>query len=294
MFGRNKRTSRKNAKGKPAEIRLPAGLTKREQKQVKEIIERARKDDGVPRTAQQSIPFQRMFPDGICRVSDNYYTKTIHYQDINYQLAQDEDKTAIFEEWCSFLNFFDSSIHFELSFLNMATDAESFEQSIRIPFQKDAFNSVRSEYSQMLKTQLEQGNNGLTKTKYLTFGIEADSMRQAKPRLIHVQNDLLNNFRRLGVRAKALNGKERLQLMHDMFHLDECARHGNKSAAAKHTNLIMARKSSFLASLAISCRSCYFSLSLSSKESSVSSISGQSCGEFAQCRPGRVALDRAP
>ena len=224
MFGRNKRTSRKNAKGKPAEIRLPAGLTKREQKQVKEIIERARKDDGVPRTAQQSIPFQRMFPDGICRVSDNYYTKTIHYQDINYQLAQDEDKTAIFEEWCSFLNFFDSSIHFELSFLNMATDAESFEQSIRIPFQKDAFNSVRSEYSQMLKTQLEQGNNGLTKTKYLTFGIEADSMRQAKPRLIHVQNDLLNNFRRLGVRAKALNGKERLQLMHDMFHLDESDR----------------------------------------------------------------------
>ena len=162
-----------------------------------------------------------MFPDGICRVSDHYYTKTIHYQDINYQLAQDEDKTAIFEEWCSFLNFFDSSIHFELSFLNMATDAETFEQSIRIPYQKDGFNSVRSEYSQMLKTQLEQGNNGLTKTKYLTFGIEADSMRQAKPRLQHVQNDLLNNFRRLGVRAKALNGKERLQLMHDMFHLDE-------------------------------------------------------------------------
>ena len=98
MFGRNKRTSRKSAKGKPAEIRLPAGLTKREQRQVKEIIERARKDDGVPRTAQQSIPFQRMFPDGICRVSDNYYTKTIHYHDINYQLAQDEDKTAIFEK----------------------------------------------------------------------------------------------------------------------------------------------------------------------------------------------------
>ena len=222
MFGGNRKKSpEKRKKGKPAEIRLPAGLTKREEKQVRQIIQKAKKDDGIPRTAQQSIPFQRMFPDGICRVSDHYYTKTIHYQDINYQLAQDEDKTAIFEEWCSFLNFFDSSIHFELSFLNMATDAETFEQSIRIPYQKDGFNSVRNEYSQMLKTQLEQGNNGLTKTKYLTFGIEADSMRQAKPRLQHVQNDLLNNFRRLGVRAKALNGKERLQLMHDMFHLDE-------------------------------------------------------------------------
>ena len=188
---------------------------------MQEIIERAKRDDGIPRTAQQSIPFQRMFSDGICRVSDRYYTKTIQYQDINYQLAQQEDKTAIFEEWCSFLNFFDSSIHFELSFMNMATDAEVFEKNIRIPLRNDRFNSVRSEYSQMLKTQLAQGNNGLTKTKYITFGIEAESMREAKPRLDHVQTNLMNNFKRLGVVAKVLNGKDRLQLMHAMFHMGD-------------------------------------------------------------------------
>ena len=188
---------------------------------MQEIIEQAKRDDGIPRTAQQSIPFQRMFPDGICRVSDRYYTKTIQYQDINYQLAQQEDKTAIFEEWCSFLNFFDSSIHFELSFMNMATDAEVFEKNIRIPLKNDHFNSVRSEYSQMLKTQLAQGNNGLTKTKYITFGIEAESMREAKPRLDHVQTNLMNNFKRLGVVAKVLNGKDRLQLMHAMFHMGD-------------------------------------------------------------------------
>lgn len=208
-------------KKKSEEVKIPVNLTKREQKQIKEIIQKARNDDGVPRTAQQSIPFQRMFPDGICRVRDNYYTKTIQFQDINYQLAQQEDKTAIFEEWCSFLNFFDSSIHFELSFMNMSTDADSFEKSIRIPYRKDEFNPIRTEYSQMLKTQLAQGNNGLTKAKYLTFGIEADSMKQAKPRIDHVQTDLLNNFRRLGVTAKVLNGKERLQLMHSMFHMGD-------------------------------------------------------------------------
>ena len=191
---------------------------------MRRIVAKARRDDGVPRTAQQSIPFQRMFPDGVCRVRDNYYTKTIQFQDINYQLAQQEDKTAIFEEWCSFLNFFDSSIHFELSFMNMATDSESFEKSIRIPPRKDEFNAIRNEYSQMLRMQLSQGNNGLTKTKYLTFGIEADNMKQAKPRLQHVQNDLMNNFRQLGVSAKALNGKERLRLMHDMFHMGETDR----------------------------------------------------------------------
>lgn len=174
----------------------------------------------VPRTAQQSIPFQRMFEDGTCRVRSGYYTRTIQFQDINYQLAQQEDKTAIFEEWCSFLNFFDSSIRFELSFMDLSTDTESFERSICIPFQRDGFDDVRAEYSQMLRQQLAKGNNGLTKTKFLTFGIHGDSMRQVKPRLEHIQNDLLNNFHRLGVLAQPLNGAQRLNLMHDMFHMD--------------------------------------------------------------------------
>ena len=200
---------------------LPDTLTKREKKQIRSVIDKAKRDDGIPRTAQQSIPFQRMFPDGICRVSDRYYTKTIQFQDINYQLAQQEDKTSIFEEWCGFLNFFDSSIHFELSFMNMATDMESFERRIQIQPRQDGFDDVRQEYSQMLRQQLERGNNGLTKTKYLTFGIEAESMKQAKPRLEHVQTDLLNNFRRLGVSARTLNGKERLHLMHSMFHMGD-------------------------------------------------------------------------
>jgi len=196
-------------------------LSRKQRKELKAAVKKAKRDDDVPWTAQQSIPFQRMFPDGICRVTDRYYTKTIQFQDINYQLAQQEDKTAIFEEWCSFLNFFDSSIHFELSFMNMSTDADAFEKSIRIPYQNDGFDDVRAEYGMMLRQQLQKGNNGLTKTKYLTFGIEADSMKQAKPRLDHIEVDLMNNFHRLGVTAKLLDGKERLQLMHSMFHMGD-------------------------------------------------------------------------
>ena len=218
MFAKLKK-GRSQAKAAP--VNLPKNLTKEEYKQINQIVETARRNDGIPRTAQQSIPFQRMFADGICRVTDNYYTKTIQFQDINYQLAQQEDQRAIFEEWCGFLNFFDSSIHFELSFMNMATDAESFEQSIRIPHRKDNFNPIRTEYSDMLKMQLAQGNNGLTKTKYITFGIEAASMKEAKPRLDHIQTSLLNNFKRIGVTAQPLDGMERLRLMHAMFHMGE-------------------------------------------------------------------------
>ena len=202
-------------------FKMPEHLTRAEKKEVRKIIEDAKKNDGIPRTAQQSIPFDRMFQDGICRIGQDYYTKTIQFQDINYQLALQEDKTEIFEEWCSFLNFFDSSVHFELSFMNMATDVEDFRGSIAIPHRRDGFNSVRDEYSSMLFHQMEAGNNGLTKTKYLTFGIHADSMKAAKPRIIHIETDLLNNFKRLGVQAKVLNGKERLALMHQQFHMGD-------------------------------------------------------------------------
>ncbi|MCR5406092.1 MAG: ATP-binding protein [Lachnospiraceae bacterium] len=200
---------------------MPEHLSRAEKKEVKKIIEEARKNDGIPRTAQQSIPFDRMFQDGICRVGQDYYTKTIQFQDINYQLALQEDKTEIFEEWCSFLNFFDSSVHFELSFMNMATDVEDFRTGIAIPHRKDGFNNVRDEYSSMLFHQMEAGNNGLTKTKYLTFGIYADTMRSAKPRIIHIETDILNNFKRLGVQAKVLNGRERMALMHQQFHMGD-------------------------------------------------------------------------
>lgn len=211
----------KKKKQNKREFVMPEGLSKAEQNQVREVIKNAQRDDGIPRTAQQSIPFDRMFQDGICRVGQDYYTKTIQFQDINYQLALQEDKTEIFEEWCSFLNFFDSSIHFELSFMNMATDAAAFEKSIAIKHQDDDFNDVRDEYSGVLFHQMEAGNNGLTKTKYLTFGIHADSMKAAKPRLIHIEMDILNNFKRIGVQAKTLNGYERLELMHRQFHMGD-------------------------------------------------------------------------
>lgn len=203
---------------------MPEGLNKEEQRAVRKVIRDAQRNDGIPKTAQQSIPFDRMFPDGICRVGLDYYTKTIQYEDINYQLAQQEDKTEIFEEWCSFLNFFDSSVRFQLSFSNMATDVTDFEKSIAISHKNDGFDDVRDEYSEVLLHQMEAGNNGLTKTKYLTFGIHAESMKNAKPRLIHIETDILNNFKRLGVQARTLNGSERLEVMHRQFHMGDDAK----------------------------------------------------------------------
>jgi len=172
-------------------------------------------------SAQDSIPFLRMYPDGICRVTDNTYSKTIRFADINYQLNTNDDKSAIFDGWCDFLNYFDSSIKFQLSFINHSANRDSYSQNLEIPLQGDDFDEIRSEYTDMLKNQLAKGNNGLIKTKYLTFTIEANSVKTAKPRLERIETDILNNFKRLGVKAETLNGYDRLEVMYGIFHLDE-------------------------------------------------------------------------
>lgn len=195
-------------------------LTREEKKQIEAAIAKAKGTDKKELSAQDSIPYQRMFPDGICRVTDTFYTKTVQFQDINYQLSQNEDKTAIFEGWSDFLNYFDSSIRFQLSFLNLSASQDGFSRNIVIPLQKDGFDDVRQEYSDMLQNQLSKGNNGLAKTKYLTFGIDGENIRTAKPRLERIETDILNNFKRLGVTAAPMSGAERLRLFHAIFHMD--------------------------------------------------------------------------
>ena len=197
------------SKGQTKKTREAAGnrrkLTRAEKKQIAEVIQTA-KGDGKPHTAQQTIPYMQMFPDGICHVSGKRYSKTVAFEDINYQLAQADDKTAIFENWCDFLNYFDASVQVQLSFINQGGRGSEAESAIHIPTQDDAFNSIRNEYADMLKNQLAKGNNGLVKHKYITFSIEADSMNTAKSRLARIETDILNNFKVLGVSAHPMTG----------------------------------------------------------------------------------------
>ena len=167
--------------------------------------------------AQDTISYKEMRPDGICIVKDNYFTKTIQFYDINYQLARNEDKNIIFENYCDFLNYFDKSISVQLSFLNQTMDISDFEKSIAIKPQNDDFDGIRAEYTEMLKNQLARGNNGIVRKKYITFGIEADNIQNAKQRLERIETDIINNFKILGVRAFSLNGMERLELLHSCF-----------------------------------------------------------------------------
>ena len=168
-------------------------------------------------SAQQTIPYIAMHPDGVCQLPGGIYTKTVEYEDINYSVASTEDQTAIFGGWSSFLNYFDSSLPIQLSFINRRSRDRS-RYKVNIPPAEDEFNSVRAEFTSMLKNQIAKSNNGIERTKYLTFGLPAEGVDEARPRLERVEADVMGNLHRLGVQSQPLDGRERLALLHSQMH----------------------------------------------------------------------------
>ena len=161
-----------------------------------------------------------MYRDGICRVDDRLYTKCIEFEDITYQLAHPDDQAAVFDGYCALLNSFDSTLPFQLSFINRRSRPDNRCQG-NIPLHSDAFDDLRQEYVDMLTKQLARSNNGMVRTRLVTFGVQAESARAARPRLERMEAEVTGNLRRLGVRSHPLSGRERLELLHGQLHPGE-------------------------------------------------------------------------
>ena len=168
-------------------------------------------------TVEDTIPYLRLLKSGICQLDEKHFSKSIAFQDINYQLALDEDRDLIFNQFANFLNSFDPSISIEFSYINQLGRNEEMKSAIQIPDKKDGFDDIRFEFREMLKSQIVKGNNGLKKSKYVTFTVEADNLEQATSKLERLEIDILSSLKSMGVRAESLNGEERLKILHDVL-----------------------------------------------------------------------------
>ena len=149
-----------------------------------------------------------MHPDGLCRLDDTTWSRCLEFEDVNYQLAKPDDQTAIFEALCDMYNAHDASIGMELSLVCRRVNKADFRKRIEIAAQEDKFDVVRALYTDMLRGQLEHGNNGMVKTKFLVLTIEAKNSKEAKARFSRIMLDALNYFKTMGALAKVLDGKE--------------------------------------------------------------------------------------
>ena len=192
-------------------------LTAAERKEIRKIMEKAR-GDRKPHSAQDTLPFRQMYPDGLCKLDETTWSRCIEFEDVNYQLAQPDAQTAIFEGLCDLYNSHDSSVDMQISLPCRHMNREDFVKRIEIAAQGDRFDGIRDLYTQMLRRQLERGNNGLVKTKLLILTIKEKDIRTARTRFSRILLDALNHFKVIGAMAKALEGREWLELLHGILH----------------------------------------------------------------------------
>lgn len=216
-----KTKNKKSSKSKTStENTQKSGLSFQEKMQLrnlKKALNGKDKETKVPDTAQKTITFEKMYQDGICKVSANHYTKMVEFYDINYDLLEIEDQGVILEDYSKLINYFDPSIKFQLFLFNRQVSAKELARQLNIAKQGDEFDDIREEYAQMLKKQASKGTNGIIKSKYILFGVDAADLKEARARLQNIEKDVVRNLNSMGTNAHTLDGKERLRILHEYF-----------------------------------------------------------------------------
>lgn len=210
-------------KQKPQKNREPkqkTGLSFSEKRRLAELrraLAGKSKEQTIPDTAQKTITFEKMYRDGICQVTHTFFTRMVEFYDINYDLLEIDDQEDILVEYSKLINYFDPSIKFELFLFNRQVNEKVLTDQFQIPLQGDAFDDIREEYTQMLKHQAAKGNNGILKSKYIIFGVESAGIKEARSKLNNIEKDVIRNLNNIGTNARALDGKERLRILHEYF-----------------------------------------------------------------------------
>lgn len=169
-------------------------------------------------TVQQTLPYHHIYRDGLCALPNKRYSKTVQFEDINYQLATQSDKDKIFDRWCKVLQGFKEDVDIQLTFVNKFIGKQDLKKAISLPPVKDGYQVMRRELRELLQTQMTKGNNGLAKSKYLTFTIVAKNLTEARTRMASIERDVAASFKELAVRMSTLNGMERIQMLHSQTH----------------------------------------------------------------------------
>lgn len=194
--------------------------------------------DSIPESTQQTIPYEEMYRDGICRVEKNYYTITMQFYETNYVLISPEDKQQLHFKWCEFLDFFDPTISLQFTYFNHYMDTAEITDRFDVKLQHDGFDALRVECGKILKDKFSEGNNGLIKEKFITVGVHADSLKEAKIKLGRIKGGMKRNFQRIEVPYRYLGGTERILLLHRMLHIgtyDKCTFPGFDKMQAGNT-----------------------------------------------------------
>ena len=176
----------------------------------------------IPKSVQQAIPIQRIWPDGIFQ-SGRLFSKSFRFTDINYSIASKEDKTEMFLDYSELLNALDSGASAKLTINNRRINKAEFEQSILIPMKEDGLDEYRKEYNEMLLSKISDTNNSILRERYLTISVHKKNIDEARTYFARVGTDITTHLAKLSSIGEELDAGERLKIFRDFFKEDVSA-----------------------------------------------------------------------
>ena len=170
----------------------------------------------IPRSAQKSIPVQRIYRDGIWQVGGNKYSRTWRFADINYSVASHEDQQEMFLAYCGVLNSLPTGATAKITINNRRLNGTDFQHSVLMHLKGDKMDRYRQEYNGILMDKAVESNN-LIQDKYITISVARRSIDEARTFFKRVDIDLSKSFGKLDSGAKPLDSHERLRIFHSFF-----------------------------------------------------------------------------
>lgn len=169
---------------------------------MKTLQARLRRDRAslpLPRSAQEILPIQRIWADGIF-LSGGQFSKSWKFPDVNYTVAADSDKEAIFRAYGDMLNSLDSEITAKITVCNRRIHREVFERDSLLPLQEDDLDVYRREYNAMLLERATSGNRML-RERYITLSLHRRDIAEARLAFSRMGTGACCAFFRNGVNA---------------------------------------------------------------------------------------------
>jgi len=189
-------------------------------KTLAQIFKRDKDKFKVPRSAQDIIPIKALWLDGIFLVGKNKYSKCFKFIDINYAVASNEDKEAMFIDYSELLNSLDTGAMAKITINNRRINKIDFEKQILLDLQNDKLDEYRKEYNQMLIDKTKEANE-IVQEKMITISVYKKSVEEARNYFNRVGADLISKFNSLGSKCVELNTEERLRILHDFYRTGE-------------------------------------------------------------------------
>lgn len=185
-------------------------------KTLETMIKREKEKFVMPKSVQDVIPIKAVYKDGIFLLSNNNYSKTFKFTDINYHIASDEEKKELMQGYWSVINSFGAGVTIKLTINNHKLDRAEFEKSILIPFRYDGLDNYRKEYNEML---LDKANssNCIVQDKYFTVTVSKKTVEDARAFFNRIGNDLTARLSRIGSKCEPLTANDKLRIFHNFY-----------------------------------------------------------------------------